>query len=539
LSRDKKIIYLLALLWFIVAMVQAAFTGFIHDEAYYWMYSTDLNWGYFDHPPAVAWYIALGDSVLHTSLGLRLMTILSSTLVFFLLWDLAKDYGRRPVLYVLLMLSMPLITALSFMTVPDSPLLLGMLLFLWLYKRFLQRNDWSTAFLWGLSMAFLLYSKYHGILVIGLTVISKLSLLKKKKFWVAGWIGLVFFLPHIWWQIDNDFVSFKFHLLERRKEWHSGMTLNFLLTQLLIISPLITLPLIFRKGFFRSVDSWERGLVFQFWGTLFFFLLMSFRGPTEGNWTLILEVVLVILLYRHLAQSELLNRKRWYAVLLGISVILVQGIRIQLFIPLIPGMQGVLAEVHTPDDQFERVAEIASGHPVIFLNTYQLPSRYSYRTGNVAGTHTGFYYRPSQYDLKRPIENYPDSILLFGKWTSEMGGESIDAIDMGPAGVYKMNWRTGYTSYMDLRVRILELSDSVQLEIEGRWPDLVQPCFLWMVEYEGDNSINLMKMSEIDRNNTRISIPAPELHPNTNAISVHIGPSGLYPQPNGYVYIME
>ena len=42
------------LLWFIVAILQAAFTDIFHDEAYYWLWSKHLALGYFDHPPMIA-----------------------------------------------------------------------------------------------------------------------------------------------------------------------------------------------------------------------------------------------------------------------------------------------------------------------------------------------------------------------------------------------------------------------------------------------------------------------------------------------------
>jgi hypothetical protein len=47
-------------LWFIVAILQAAFTDIFHDEAYYWLWSKHLAWGYFDHPPMIAWIIRIG-----------------------------------------------------------------------------------------------------------------------------------------------------------------------------------------------------------------------------------------------------------------------------------------------------------------------------------------------------------------------------------------------------------------------------------------------------------------------------------------------
>jgi hypothetical protein len=40
--------------WTLLLVIQAINTDLIGDEAYYWMFSENLDWGYFDHPPMVA-----------------------------------------------------------------------------------------------------------------------------------------------------------------------------------------------------------------------------------------------------------------------------------------------------------------------------------------------------------------------------------------------------------------------------------------------------------------------------------------------------
>src|ERR1700739_2786312 len=91
-SSDKLIWYFL-LGWTILNVVQAI-TAEIHaDEAYYWLYSRFLDWGYFDHPPMVAVFIRIGASIVHSEFGVRIMTILSSSISMYVLWLIAKRYG--------------------------------------------------------------------------------------------------------------------------------------------------------------------------------------------------------------------------------------------------------------------------------------------------------------------------------------------------------------------------------------------------------------------------------------------------------------
>ena len=58
-------------IWWIFNLLQAAFTELAHDEAYYYMFAQNLDWGYFDHPPMTALLIWLG-SFIGGELGVRI-----------------------------------------------------------------------------------------------------------------------------------------------------------------------------------------------------------------------------------------------------------------------------------------------------------------------------------------------------------------------------------------------------------------------------------------------------------------------------------
>jgi hypothetical protein len=77
-------------LWFVGLLLQAYFTELTSDEAYYWMYSNNLAWGYFDHPPVIAFMINLGFYLLPNELGVRLFSVIFSTLTLFILEKIVK-----------------------------------------------------------------------------------------------------------------------------------------------------------------------------------------------------------------------------------------------------------------------------------------------------------------------------------------------------------------------------------------------------------------------------------------------------------------
>src|SRR5262245_10747552 len=57
----------------------AVFLPVLLEEAYHWCYADRLDFGYYDHPPMIAWMIAAGRLLFgDTALGIRLLPLLAS-----------------------------------------------------------------------------------------------------------------------------------------------------------------------------------------------------------------------------------------------------------------------------------------------------------------------------------------------------------------------------------------------------------------------------------------------------------------------------
>ena len=86
-------------------------------------------------------------------------------------------------------------------------------------------------------MALMVYSKYHAFLLLGLIVLSNLKLLKDGRFYVACLVALVLLMPHILWQVNADFPSFRYHLSGRSEPFRWSYFWEYLPNQLLIFNP--------------------------------------------------------------------------------------------------------------------------------------------------------------------------------------------------------------------------------------------------------------------------------------------------------------
>ncbi|MBT8295178.1 MAG: glycosyltransferase family 39 protein, partial [Gramella sp.] len=72
---------------FLINLLQAYFTELIFDEAYYWHFAQDMDWGYFDHPPMVAALIKISSFLFSGELGVRFLSCVLSTGAVIFLWD--------------------------------------------------------------------------------------------------------------------------------------------------------------------------------------------------------------------------------------------------------------------------------------------------------------------------------------------------------------------------------------------------------------------------------------------------------------------
>jgi 4-amino-4-deoxy-L-arabinose transferase-like glycosyltransferase len=182
----SKVLLFFLIAWGILNLFQAFFTPLNNDEAYYWMYSKYLAWGYFDHPPMIALWIKIGYFIVHNELGVRLMIVISQIVAILIIWSLTdKERSKKEeniLLFIMLVSILPVFNIFGFIATPDAPLILFAAVFLLAYKKFLKDENYLNTLFMGLSMATLMYSKYHGGLLIILVILSNVRLLKSPKF---------------------------------------------------------------------------------------------------------------------------------------------------------------------------------------------------------------------------------------------------------------------------------------------------------------------------------------------------------------------
>ena len=289
-------------LWLLLGLLQSGLTELQDDEAYYWVFSQYLDWGYFDHPPMTALLIKMGYAIFPNELGVRLFPLLLNIFSLVIIEQLIDK--KNPLLFYAIALSMAVIQIAGFIAVPDNPLIFFTALFFLFYKKFLNKSSLFNAVLLGLSIAFLLYSKYHAVLIVLFVLLSNFKLFTKYQTYLAGIIALLLFAPHLWWQYQHDWISFRYHLFESNvNAYKPSFTPEYLFGQLLLPGPIAGFILLPAAILYNTKNATERALRFTMIGFYAFFLLSSFRGKVEGNWTSPVLVSLIVLSHQFLIEK--------------------------------------------------------------------------------------------------------------------------------------------------------------------------------------------------------------------------------------------
>lgn len=391
--------------WTLLNVLQASTLGLHSDSAYYWVYSRFLDWGYYDHPPMVAIFIRLGSTLLHNELGLRLLTIITSTLSIYVLWLIASRYRADVRWFILLVSGTFIFHIYGFTTTPDAPLFFFTVLFYYVYQRYAERDRWLLALLLAVIIACLLYSKYHAVLLLFFTVLSNWKLLKRPSFWVIVILSAILYLPHILWQVHHNYPSVTYHLFERSSETYDfAHTYLFIPGQLLMAGPLIGWFIFCFAFGTRISDSFIRALVVNAAGVFLFFLANTIKGNVQPHWTLIGFVPLVLLTLIHLKQQ--IRQPKWLFKLAVANAVLIITFRLLLGLGLPPLKKlRPLQSYYDYNVWSQQIKQKVGNAYVVMTYGFQEPSKYNYYTNSLRGfSYDTRDYRRTQYDIW-PIED--------------------------------------------------------------------------------------------------------------------------------------
>jgi len=411
-SNKKFNLFILGIVF--INLIQSYFTPIIKDEAYYWRWSQDLDWGFFDHPPLVAFIIKLSSFFFADALGIRFITVLLNALMIKILWELIpeknKAHKNSEFIFFMILMAMPFVNLYGFITTPDAPLLFFSALYLLALKRFEAKSQLFNILFLSLAAALLIYTKYFGGIVILLSFIFNPKLFLKKSTYLVGILAFIILIPYLYWLYNNDFISLNYHLFQRKSIGYlqPKFVYGYLLGTIGILNPALILLLFWQLVKKKVAVSKENSFMIRmFVGYLAFFFLYSFRSWIEAHWIAFAVIPMTLLLYDLCILNMKLFKQVKYTGI--ISIVLIFGLRIAITLNL-----PLKTEFHIQKKAyFTSIDKFAEDRVVIFINSYQNASKYSYYTKKDAYSINDIYYRPNQYSLWNFEGKIKDKKVLF------------------------------------------------------------------------------------------------------------------------------
>jgi hypothetical protein len=276
--------------------------GAVHlteDEAYYRLWSMTPAFGYYDHPPMIAWWIWAGRHIAGDSaLGVRLGPILGAAATSLLVYDLALQAGggartaqRAAIWYN----AMPLIAGGGFLAVPDAPASLFWTLTLCCAFRALRAHSivwWLAA---GAAAGLALLSKYSALFLgpgifLWLVYSSKnREQLRAPGPWLAAIIAAAIFGLNVAWNAEHHWLTFA-KQFGRVAATHlaPGYLAEFAASQLLLVNPLLAVFLLRRPRGVRGVGAAGGADIVPFVATsapfVAYLVIHSLHDRVQAHW---------------------------------------------------------------------------------------------------------------------------------------------------------------------------------------------------------------------------------------------------------------
>ncbi len=213
-------------------------TDLFVDESQYWLWSRDLDLGYYSKPPLIAWVIRLTTELAHSNavFWVRLPAPLFHLATALILGLLARNlFGARTAFWVMLSyITMPAVTLGSAVISTDTIMAPFFSLALLFYFRLLEERRAADALLAGLMAGLAFLAKYAGIYFLVCAALAALFLPSARPSWrhalvmVAAFIAVA--IPNIVWNVLNDLSTFE-HTLDNAnwvRQGSAGISLKYL-----------------------------------------------------------------------------------------------------------------------------------------------------------------------------------------------------------------------------------------------------------------------------------------------------------------------
>jgi 4-amino-4-deoxy-L-arabinose transferase-like glycosyltransferase len=382
-----------------------------------------------------------------------ILSVVSLYLLFFLA---KKDFGEKAAyLTLLLFISAPILQILPFGMIPETPLILAGLLNIWILKR-IQENEGQRFQDWillGLILGVAGLSKYTGVTLAVSTFIVLSLQFKKQLFtyvglYLAGTIAAVCIIPVLYWNMQNDWISFLYQLNHSagKSDYSIAAALRMQVTQFAAFGPLIYIVGLIAIWKLRASKEAKTWLIFAL-PILILFSILSAKGRSLPHWTE-LGVIFMMPLIATAILSSIHEKvqKRIFVGLASISLLLTFVVQVLITYPKIAfdDYRHPLADLIGWKEASSRITSLAQKGDNLFIPNWSHASR------------VAWYARPM------PVKVLDSRFDQFDLW--------FGSAEAGDSGILLLHAdRKGFKEKLLKQFLRCELKDELEVKIDSSY----------------------------------------------------------------------
>ncbi len=288
------------------------------DEAYYYGWSQNLDFGYYSKPPMLSLLIFLttwlfGDSVIAIKIGAMLVYPITSMVIYFISKEL---FDEKVAFYsALIFFTLPSVWLSSMIISTDVVLLLFWSLSLLFFIKAIKYNQFWWWFGAGVFSGLGLLSKYNfifflvSVLLVFVLIPQYRKHLKNRYFYMAIVVAFLLFLPNLYWNYNHDFISFV-HTKEishiDRELFNFNYFIEFFSAQFLLFGPILFFYFLVIVFKYRDIKKDNRYLTLFLFSIIMlgFITVLSFLSRAFANWAAPAFVSATILVVAYLLEYK-------------------------------------------------------------------------------------------------------------------------------------------------------------------------------------------------------------------------------------------
>ncbi len=206
----------------LIKIVASCFIELGNDEVYYYTYALQPDYNHFDHPPIVGWLIRLTTFNLLwvNDTSLRLGAIICCAISSYYIFLIGKTISSEQLgWYAALTYNISIYSGFiaGMFILPDSPQMPFWTASLYLMSQIIVRKQEKNTLLWlrlGVLIGLACLCKVHGLYLwagFGLFILfNRPKWLLNARLYASGLLSISFFAPIFFWNIQNQFITYKF-----------------------------------------------------------------------------------------------------------------------------------------------------------------------------------------------------------------------------------------------------------------------------------------------------------------------------------------